>query len=327
MKTSPVDYYSEFSKKRAFNLYVKRDDLIGGNHARKVDWLFEDARTRGARRVLTAAGVGSNYICTLAKHSPDYGLIIDAILVDQPNTYWVKQNLLRMHASKANIHYTGTFRRAIAKYFQLRAKFTEEDGVKPYTLRPGGSNRIGTLGYAMAGIELTRQIEAGECPKPDAIFIASTSCGSVSGLLAGLAFSGMDTQIYPVKAAEAYVTNSLHIKILSKMALAKLEETQGKRARGQLPPFTLLSGYLGDEYGAITAKSTAAVACAKKELNLSLDTTYTGKAFAAVLDWANSHPQSKILFWNTLSSIEQEYDLASVELPSTWPDGLRAYFQ
>ena len=49
----------------SWTVLVKRDDLTGsalsGNKARKLEYLFADARARGARRVLTCGGVQSNH--------------------------------------------------------------------------------------------------------------------------------------------------------------------------------------------------------------------------------------------------------------------------
>jgi 1-aminocyclopropane-1-carboxylate deaminase/D-cysteine desulfhydrase-like pyridoxal-dependent ACC family enzyme len=50
-------------------LFVKRDErscpLYGGNKPRKLEWVLGAARARGARRLVTTGGLGTNRLATL----------------------------------------------------------------------------------------------------------------------------------------------------------------------------------------------------------------------------------------------------------------------
>ena len=59
-------------------ILIKRDDLtglaLGGNKARKLEYLFGAAKAAGATVVLTTAGVNSNYLCMFAAGARRAGL-------------------------------------------------------------------------------------------------------------------------------------------------------------------------------------------------------------------------------------------------------------
>jgi D-cysteine desulfhydrase len=63
-------------------------------------------------------------------------------------------------------------------------------------------------------------------------------------------------------------------------------------------------GFLGDEYAAATPEGREAVALAAAH-NIHLETTYTGKALAALVADARAGKLAgkTVLFWNTYSSI------------------------
>jgi D-cysteine desulfhydrase len=62
--------------------------------------------------------------------------------------------------------------------------------------------------------------------------------------------------------------------------------------------------FFGDGYAKSNAATDRAVAIAREQLQLSLETTYTGKAMAALVhDIERRHvDNSRLLFWNTYNS-------------------------
>jgi hypothetical protein len=63
----------------------------------------------------------------------------------------------------------------------------------------------------------------------------------------------------------------------------------------------LLDGYLGKGYAHPTEEAQRAVALADETEGLTLETTYTGKALAALLDHARRDPQTRLLFVDTFA--------------------------
>src|SRR3990167_6604553 len=98
---TPVHRMNNLSNKSGAELWVKRDDLsgdlYGGNRVRQLEFLLADARKRGHKRILSAGGVGSNYIVAVAAYGRQVGISLDGIMIDQPPTLQVRRNLLLAH--------------------------------------------------------------------------------------------------------------------------------------------------------------------------------------------------------------------------------------
>ena len=64
---------------------------------------------------------------------------------------------------------------------------------------------------------------------------------------------------------------------------------------------TLLDDYLGAAYAHPTAEAQRAIELLARLEGLPLETTYTGKTMAALLDYARQHPADRILFVDTFA--------------------------
>jgi len=150
----------------------------------------------------------------------------------------------------------------------------------------------------------------GECPKPDALFVTVSSCGTVAGLLVGLSLAGLSVPVIGIRVVDAWMANTRHVDWLV-WGLRRLVRRRlpggADLAAGPLPSFTLLHDYFGGGYGAPTAQSELAVELAKQD-GLRLENTYTGKTFAAIGDWGRRNPGKIAVFWNTYNGV----DLSSV---------------
>jgi hypothetical protein len=60
--------------------------------------------------------------------------------------------------------------------------------------------------------------------------------------------------------------------------------------------------FFAEGYARSSPQIDRAIAIAQDALDLSLETTYTGKAFAALLDDASRPGSGRPLFWNTYNS-------------------------
>lgn len=331
---TPVEKLEKISTRLGTELYVKRDDLsgdeYGGNRVRQMEWLLADIKKKGARRILTFGGVGSNYIVALAAYARHANIQCEGIVIDQPLTTQVRKNLLLAQHFGASIHFAQTFLSAALVLWKLRNAFIREDGVAPYVVRPGAATPIGSLGYALGALELAEQIRSGICPQPQRIFVATSSCGTTAGLLAGISLSGLEISVTGVQVADSYVTNSFNIRWITNGVLRLFEQyaprtfSLSKRSR---PEFELCKNYLGGRYGVPIKAGEDAVEIAKNEGGLTLEGTYTGKAFAAFLAWAQrpENTGEKALFWNTYNSV----DFSAILKDADWrllPQSIWKYF-
>jgi D-cysteine desulfhydrase len=70
----------------------------------------------------------------------------------------------------------------------------------------------------------------------------------------------------------------------------------------------MVKGFLGRCYGDVTSESVAAQRIAREYAGLELETTYTAKAFAALLSEGRKGTlrDKIVLFWNTYNSRDME---------------------
>jgi D-cysteine desulfhydrase len=288
------------------DVWVKRDDATGGesyggNKVRKLEWLLADALARGRRSVLTIGGTGSNHVLATAIYAHRVGLAhIHAILFPQPASDDVIKkrdafSALDVRVSRAIGKATVPFA-AIARVVASLAT----GGGWPYTIGPGGSSPLGTLGYVAAALELAEQIRRGELPEPETIWVPLGSGGTVAGLIAGLRVAKLSTRVVAVRVVPypwttAGGARSLATRVTRLLARAGADLPSGAD-RFRASDLDVIHDQLGPGYGAPTDAAIAAVARAR-DAGLTLETTYTGKTLAALLA---ARPR-RALLWNTYS--------------------------
>src|SRR5688572_17113709 len=156
------------------NLWVKRDDLTcttyGGNKVRKLEFLIGDALAKGCDTIITTGAAGSHHVLATTLFARKHGLAVHAVLVPQPWTGHVEENLRCDLAGGAVIHPVKSFARVGPKMLGLATRMRMR-GRKPYLVGPGGSSPVGALGYVEAGIELARQIDERVIAEPSAVYV------------------------------------------------------------------------------------------------------------------------------------------------------------
>jgi D-cysteine desulfhydrase len=298
------------------SLWVKRDDLsgeaYGGGKVRKLEHLLGDARIRAARTVVTSGGVGSNHAVATAIYAAQLGMRVELRLLPEPPDDRVRKNLLADLAAGAELHLMRT-----------RARAGEEEG--RYLIAAGGSSPLGNAGFVNAAFELAAQIDRGEVPEPDVIYMAMGTMGAAVGLAIGLRAAGLRSRLTAVRASSPGTSSEARLFAMAAETAAYLRALDPS-----LPPLdpartdlTIDGGHLGPGYGLATGKATRAVALAHELEGLDLEHVYTGKALAALIDHAPRLSDSVVLFWSTHSS--RQLPLRDVD-PLDVPADLRGYF-
>jgi 1-aminocyclopropane-1-carboxylate deaminase/D-cysteine desulfhydrase-like pyridoxal-dependent ACC family enzyme len=131
-----------------------------------------------------------------------------------------------------------------------------------------------------AVFELEAQIHRGELPEPEVIFVALGSGGTAAGLLAGLVTSSLKSKLIAIPVLRLPAPRLL-IEGLAKSAL-RLSKRRILRPFSQC--LEIDPRWLGGGYGVSTLAGETAIKIGKK-CGLSLESTYTGKTFAAALGW------------------------------------------
>jgi len=284
-------------------VWVKRDDLTGeeygGNKVRKLEFLLADARARDAGRVITAGALGSHHALATAVYGRRVGLPVTLVLSPQRPTEHVREVLLADHALGAELRLVR--RMELIPWGLLKERFRLWRK-RPYTIRPGGSDALGTLGYVNAALELLDQVEAGVLPMPRNVHVACGTMGTAGGLALGFALGGARVRIHAIRVVSPLVTNRRGLGRLLRSTAAVLESggEPDPPLEAALRSIRLRHDQIGDGYGKPTdAGSRAGERMASA--GFPLDPTYTAKAAAGLLASLEEGEAGPHLYWHTLS--------------------------
>jgi D-cysteine desulfhydrase len=304
---TPVE---EVTLDRSLALWVKRDDrscpLYGGNKPRKLEFVIGRALARGARRLVTSGGLGTNHGLATTILGRSVGLATTLVLIDQPVTEDVRRSLRLFASYGAEVLDGRTVPGALWQAGPALARATLR-GERPFLVSTGGSSTVGNLGPVSAGLELGAQVAAGQLPEPSLAFLAVGTGGHFAGLAVGLRLSGLATRPVGVLVSDILPPSPRALARKARAIVRKL-----RRADPTLPAlalesgdFELVTGQVGPGYGAATEAAREAQGLAA-EAGLALETTYTAKALAEVLRRARAGelPRGPVLFWNTFNSID-----------------------
>jgi len=174
----------------------------------------------------------------------------------------------------------------------------------------GFGSPLGTIGFINALFELKEQIDKGILSEPEIIFVAAGSTGTAAGLTAGCKLMGLKTKVYFVNVSRDIVVNPKSLIRNANKAIKYLRKRDKNipDVKVNENDFKMIKGYLGSGYGIITKKSQNAVdliyELEGKVKDFRLETTYTGKALAAMFEFLEmeENKSKKVLFWNTYNS-------------------------
>jgi D-cysteine desulfhydrase len=309
---TPVEPVRELSASGS-SLWVKRDDLThhvyGGNKVRKLEHLLEDARARGAKRLVTIGAVGSHHVLATTYFGKQAGFEIEAVLVPQPRTEHVLEVLradLGLGLQAFPVASWG------AAPFAVLARVLAGATLIPL----GGSSTVGTLGYVDAGRELAEQVRAGVLPEPDVCVVALGSGGTAAGLAVGFAAAGLATRVVGVSVSAPAWALRASARYLARVC--------GRKERVGRVCLDTDDRFLGAGYGSRTPEGDEATALAREHVGLTLDPTYTAKAFASALWFVRARRAPRILYWHTLSSASMQPLLAGAPTEAQLPEKLSA---
>jgi D-cysteine desulfhydrase len=292
-------------------LWIKRDDqsteIYGGNKPRKLEFLLADALARQKSHILTMGGLGSNHCLASTIFAKQLNLSPILILFDQPLTPDVQKKLLIFRSLDAEM--LGPYGTISSLFQYLIVQRRRKD---TYFLSAGGSSPLGVVGFVNAAFELKAQIENGEMPKPDHVFVTCGTLGTMAGLLLGFKLAQVDTNLIGVRVVQKIVSiynwtfsfaNAIRNLAKKTLNFLRTYDKSIPQLKFKEKPL-VLDDYYGGGYGKVTPEGANAVELMKTYENIVLDTTYTGKTFAGLLDFIKRKELSDkiVLFWNTYNS-------------------------
>ena len=284
---------------------IKYDNLTspyyGGNKLRKLEYLLQHAIDKRSRRVATFGSVASNHALATALYAQRLDLGCTCLLSHQVKSPAVIEVLRLLVQSGAEIvPYGGDYRSRIETMRQ------HVRGRRSWVIPMGGSSWLGTVGYVAAGLELAAQVNAGEINAPTRIYIATGTMGSAGGLALGLALAGLRCEVHAVRVSPEAIMNRKRLDQLMAKTAVMLNrlDTSIPADLHRRTAIEVRHEFYGDGYARSTPATDAAIDVARDALGLDLESTYTGKAMAALLDDAGraEHRDASFMFWNTYNS-------------------------
>ena len=184
---TPLHPAPRLSDRLRVEIYFKRDDLtgmgFGGNKLRALDYVIADALRHGYDSIVTGAGPQSNWTMLAALTALRYGLEPHIISYGQARP--PSGNLLLHRRLGVSVRFTGDPDKAsVDAEIAATADRLRAAGRHPYVIPRGGATSLGALGYVRASLELAWQLdELGIDPAQ--LWLATGSCGTQAGLVAG----------------------------------------------------------------------------------------------------------------------------------------------
>jgi 1-aminocyclopropane-1-carboxylate deaminase/D-cysteine desulfhydrase-like pyridoxal-dependent ACC family enzyme len=269
-------------------VYIKRDDQIGpalgGNKARKLEYLMADAQQQHAQRVVTFGGLQSNHARMTAAAARMCGM--------EPHLFYFERRPARLsgnlhvaHVLGAKLHFIpigGSGGMTIERSNRLVRLLARALIGRHYFIPVGGHHWLGGLGYLRCAIELAEQVR--EHRLHEALVISATGTGgTLAGLMAGVALANVPIRLLGIDVGKLWKRFPHSIALLANTLCERLGSSQRFTA-AEVP---LIEGrYVGNGYAQPTAAASAAIGRLAQLEGIVLDPIYTGKALAAMLDLA-----------------------------------------
>jgi D-cysteine desulfhydrase len=266
-------------------VWIKRDDmtglLLGGNKARKLEFLCGEALARGADMLVTGGGSGSNHVQLTAAAAARLGLGCVAVCYGSPPTGGEPLGLRLTRQLGAEVTFTGFPDRASVdtRLEEVAAKLTA-GGRHPYVIPRGGASPVGAVGYALAAVELADQL-AGLGVDAATLLLATGSCGTHAGLVAGVALAAEACELTIVGVPVSRPPEEC-VERIARLAMGCAERLGADRLFSAADVH-LLGGYLGPGYGKPSPEGDEAALLAARTEGLVLDPVFTAKAMAALV--------------------------------------------
>jgi D-cysteine desulfhydrase family pyridoxal phosphate-dependent enzyme len=287
-------------------ILIKRDDLtslgLGGNKARKLEYLVADALAQGATTLVTTGAVQSNHARMTAAAAAKTGMRCVLVLTATTEQPAIAGNLLLDKLYGAEIRLVPSIdpMLAVGQDEAVVADVVAEEqaaGRVPYVIPVGGSSGVGVCGYVSGTAELVEQLSASAIA-PSRLYYASGSRGTQAGLTLGARLCGAPYRVYGVAVSAGEPEKIERAKRIANEAATLI----GLPERLDLQDLVTDQGYIGEGYGIPTVEALEAIELLAKTEAILLDPCYTSKAMAALIDHVKSRslsPDETVVFLHT----------------------------
>ena len=285
---TPFHPLPRLSRQIGREVWIKRDDIIGpalgGNKARKLEFILADALEKGARKIVTFGGLQSNHARMTAAAARRLGMEPHLFFFEhRPATF--RGNLLLNQLLGARMHFIplGGGGGMTLEMANRLVRLVALALVGPHYFIPvGGHTWRGALGYVAAATELVEQARAAGIEE-GRVVVAAGSGGTLAGLMAGFHLLGTRLRLVGIDVGKLWKGFSRSIARLASETCSRL----GRPHTFHPEDVPLVEGtYVGERYAVPSAEGNEAIRLLAQSEGILLDPVYTGKAFAGLMDMA-----------------------------------------
>ena len=280
---------------RCPRILVKRDDLtglgLGGNKARKLEFLLAHAQAEGATALITTGAVQSNHARMTAAAAAMCGLESHLVLTASgaaPSAASTSApadegNLLLDRLFGAQVYFVPSVDPMLAvghdeaMVAEVASRIRARGG-RPYVIPVGGSSAVGALGYVAGTVELAAQLDALGA-QPSRLYFGSGSRGTQAGLTLGAHLTDVPYRLHGVAVSAGEPEKIERARRVAGEAAVLLGAGDSIRS----VEFFTDQDFIGEGYGLPTAAALDALRLVARTEALVLDPTYTSKAMAALI--------------------------------------------
>jgi D-cysteine desulfhydrase family pyridoxal phosphate-dependent enzyme len=273
---------------RCPTIFIKRDDLagpvLGGNKARKLEYVVADALAQGATTLITVGAVQSNHARMTAAAARLAGVRCVLVLTSADAGPSPQGNLLLDELLDAEIHLvppgpeSGPNPHEEACIARITAALHQQ-GQHPYFIAMGASSPLGILGYVDAMEELATQLR-GMGRTASRLYYAAGSRGTQAGIVLGSRLHQVSWTPHGVAVSPGDPDKTTRAIDMA----AAAAEILGSPVRLHHQDIITHQQYYGAGYAIPTPEADDAVRMVARTEAILLDPVYTGKAMSGLID-------------------------------------------
>jgi D-cysteine desulfhydrase family pyridoxal phosphate-dependent enzyme len=301
---------------KGIHLFFKRDDqtglAMGGNKARKLEYIMSDVLQQEAKSLITWGGLHSNWCRQVAAAAKICHVKPILILLKKSGSrevldgnpllnaiFGADMRIVEVEKDQKLMELKG-----VKEIIDPVCKEEEKKGSKPYIAPIGGSllegsmNRPwGAVGYVNAFFEVYQQAKSQQVAI-DTVVVATGSAGTHAGLLAGARIFSPRTKIVGISVSEDKITLDRYIQNITDEVFAEL----GVDMRVDMKDIIVFDEYVNEGYGVLNKEVTDKIRLVAETEGVLLDPVYTGKAMVGLVDLIKKNyfkDQENIVFFHT----------------------------
>jgi len=272
-------------------LWLKREDLAGGNKVRGLEFLLAGAPPGSV--FVTVGATGSSHCLATARLARERGYRTSVAVFPQPDTE-DSRRIATATAAAANlvVHARSVVTLPWALVRAWRAAQRMDPG-RPRWIPGGGAEPRAVIGHFLATLELAAQVDA----PPDTIVVPLGTGGTAAGIALGIGWLGWTTEVVAVRVAPRIVANRWRTLRLARRAAATLGRAGFEIGVAHSAIRVRVVDAMGKGYGHPTPEGERAAALAA-EHGVRLDPTYGAKTFGFFLRRGGV---KRAVFWHTFA--------------------------